>query len=361
MSQVVAMLQRKSGATLVEIMETMAWQRHTVRGFVAGALKKAGTPSNPSSPKVGSGLTASSSSDHLISPKARPAPPWRAFLLRISLSPASFCSGLCLSCGGAAFGLRVLRRAAAFSAGCGWLAPRRGVLGLEARQPRVANTPTHGPSVANERGPNVAQRWPSVGGLAAVATPHASRPERDTAPANRCGHPVSDFDSRNLGLTARDSFVCLVALLSNFFERPPICLESRFPARQILPSGDNGIHVLRIQLDPVTDPLGGFRGCQSSAASEKGLVHRFAALGVIQQRAPHQIHRLLRWMIVLLLIGAAHDEFGRRAGPDRGILARLAEPGSILFPDIPAGLMLKPIVRACKNSPPLVPNNLLVV
>lgn len=41
-AQVVAMLQRKNGATLVEIMEKMAWQRHTVRGFMAGAMKKAG-------------------------------------------------------------------------------------------------------------------------------------------------------------------------------------------------------------------------------------------------------------------------------------------------------------------------------
>jgi hypothetical protein len=41
-AQVVAMLQRKSGATITEIMETMGWQRHTVRGFMAGALKKAG-------------------------------------------------------------------------------------------------------------------------------------------------------------------------------------------------------------------------------------------------------------------------------------------------------------------------------
>src|SRR5271155_5044222 len=32
-AQVVAMLQRKNGATLVEIMERMGWQRHTVRGF----------------------------------------------------------------------------------------------------------------------------------------------------------------------------------------------------------------------------------------------------------------------------------------------------------------------------------------
>ena len=41
-AQVVAMLQRKNGATLSEIMEKMGWQRHTVRGFMAGTMKKAG-------------------------------------------------------------------------------------------------------------------------------------------------------------------------------------------------------------------------------------------------------------------------------------------------------------------------------
>ena len=40
--QVIAMLQRGEGATLSEIMESMGWQRHTVRGFMAGAMKKAG-------------------------------------------------------------------------------------------------------------------------------------------------------------------------------------------------------------------------------------------------------------------------------------------------------------------------------
>jgi len=39
---VVAMLQRKNGATLPEIMKAMCWQKHTVRGFMAGAMKKAG-------------------------------------------------------------------------------------------------------------------------------------------------------------------------------------------------------------------------------------------------------------------------------------------------------------------------------
>src|SRR5450756_883406 len=41
-AQVVAMLQRKNGATLAEIMGKMGWQKHTVRGFMAGAMKKAG-------------------------------------------------------------------------------------------------------------------------------------------------------------------------------------------------------------------------------------------------------------------------------------------------------------------------------
>ena len=37
-----AMLQREGGATLAEIMQQMGWQKHTVRGFMAGAMKKAG-------------------------------------------------------------------------------------------------------------------------------------------------------------------------------------------------------------------------------------------------------------------------------------------------------------------------------
>jgi hypothetical protein len=41
-AQVVAMLRRKNGASLAEIMEKMGWQKHTVRGFMAGAMKKAG-------------------------------------------------------------------------------------------------------------------------------------------------------------------------------------------------------------------------------------------------------------------------------------------------------------------------------
>jgi uncharacterized protein DUF3489 len=42
MAKVIAMLQRENGATISEIMSSMGWQKHTVRGFIAGAMKKAG-------------------------------------------------------------------------------------------------------------------------------------------------------------------------------------------------------------------------------------------------------------------------------------------------------------------------------
>ena len=39
-AQLIAMLRRANGATVDEIAEALSWQRHTVRGAIAGALKK---------------------------------------------------------------------------------------------------------------------------------------------------------------------------------------------------------------------------------------------------------------------------------------------------------------------------------
>ena len=39
-AQLIAMLKRPEGATIAEIAEAMAWRVHTVRGAIAGALKK---------------------------------------------------------------------------------------------------------------------------------------------------------------------------------------------------------------------------------------------------------------------------------------------------------------------------------
>lgn len=39
-AQLIAMLRRPEGGTIAEIGETLEWQAHTVRGAIAGALKK---------------------------------------------------------------------------------------------------------------------------------------------------------------------------------------------------------------------------------------------------------------------------------------------------------------------------------
>jgi hypothetical protein len=39
-NQVIAMLRQPKGATIDEIVDATQWQRHTVRGMIAGALKK---------------------------------------------------------------------------------------------------------------------------------------------------------------------------------------------------------------------------------------------------------------------------------------------------------------------------------
>jgi uncharacterized protein DUF3489 len=42
MAQAIALMQRKGGVTISDLMKIMGWQKHTCRGFVAGAMKKAG-------------------------------------------------------------------------------------------------------------------------------------------------------------------------------------------------------------------------------------------------------------------------------------------------------------------------------
>jgi hypothetical protein len=39
-AQLIAMLQSANGASIAEIAKALAWQDHTVRGAIAGALKK---------------------------------------------------------------------------------------------------------------------------------------------------------------------------------------------------------------------------------------------------------------------------------------------------------------------------------
>src|SRR5262249_33636860 len=142
---------------------------------------------------------------------------------------------------------------------------------------------------------------------------------------------------------------------------PSVPCQDYFLTAELLPTLDRDVDILRIDLDAAADSLGDLGGRQCRPTAEEGLIDKFAALGVIQDRAPHEIHRLLGRMVVLLLFGAAHDELGRWRGPDRRVLAGLAEPRGVLLAHIPGGLMLKPVVAPRQYGAPLVPNNLLVV
>jgi Protein of unknown function (DUF3489) len=39
-AKLIAMLKRPNGATIAEVVKALSWQPHTVRGAIAGALKK---------------------------------------------------------------------------------------------------------------------------------------------------------------------------------------------------------------------------------------------------------------------------------------------------------------------------------
>src|SRR5205814_764834 len=52
-------------------------------------------------------------------------------------------------------------------------------------------------------------------------------------------------------------------------------------------------------------------------------------------------------------------ELRRRRVPDGRVLAGLPEPGRVLLPDVPAGLVLMPVVRPREHRPALIPDDLL--
>jgi hypothetical protein len=73
------MLQRKNDATLAEIVDKMGWQKYTIRGFIAGAMKKAGFSVESFKSEWGIARLGSSSSQPIPS-QARPVHPAAGFL-----------------------------------------------------------------------------------------------------------------------------------------------------------------------------------------------------------------------------------------------------------------------------------------
>src|SRR5258708_27880853 len=108
------------------------------------------------------------------------------------------------------------------------------------------------------------------------------------------------------------------------------------------------------------------RSVSSAAANvvplaQEGLVHQLATLGVIQDRAPHQIYGLLGGVVVLFFIRSAHDELGGGGRPNGGDLTGLSIPGCDLLSHDPTRLMLEPIERSLEHRSGLVPNDVLVM
>src|SRR5712691_10875055 len=120
------------------------------------------------------------------------------------------------------------------------------------------------------------------------------------------------------------------ALLGYLLERATIAIQDDRLLGQLRVPLANHVHVLGIEFEAIADPLGQFSGGQGRATPQEGLVYHFAALGVIQDRAPHQILRLLRGVIKFLLIGSTHVHLGRWRSADRGALAYLSKPRRVL-------------------------------
>jgi hypothetical protein len=78
-AQVVAMLQRPEGATITEIMQKMGWLKHTVRGFMAGTMKKAGYNVESFKPEGGE-RSYRIAKENRSSPTRRPPENGRLFL-----------------------------------------------------------------------------------------------------------------------------------------------------------------------------------------------------------------------------------------------------------------------------------------
>src|SRR5579862_85389 len=170
-----------------------------------------------------------------------------------------------------------------------------------------------------------------------------------------------NLDLRNLLAATIDSRSLLAALLGDLLERPPIPIERRFLTGQLLPPLHDHIDILWIQFNAVAHALAYFRGSECSPTAQERLINQFATLGVVQDRPPHQLDRLLRRVIKFRFFRAAHDEFRGWRIPDRRVLAGFAEPGCVLLSNVPARLVLEPVMGSRKDRPTLVPDYLLMM
>src|ERR1022692_5186178 len=113
---------------------------------------------------------------------------------------------------------------------------------------------------------------------------------------------------RNLPAATLDSSSILPAFQRDLVERPPVAVQHRLPSREPLPPDDRHVYILRVDVDSIAQPPCALGRDQAAARSEEWVIHLLTLLRVIQDRAPHQLHRLLRPVpgdLVLLVAVAA--------------------------------------------------------
>src|SRR5437016_1747847 len=149
------------------------------------------------------------------------------------------------------------------------------------------------------------------------------------------------------------------ALLGYLLEPAAVAIQEDRLIGQLRVPLANHVHVLGIEFYAIADALGQFSSGERRATPQEGFIYYFAAIDVIQDRAPHQLDRFLRGVIKLLLIGSTHDELGGWRIPDCGAFARLSEPRRVLFSHVPTRFVLIPVVRSRQHDAALVPDDLL--
>src|SRR5258708_1104775 len=101
---------------------------------------------------------------------------------------------------------------------------------------------------------------------------------------------------------------CCSSASSDLRECSAIAFKGCLLAGEVLPPENGQFNVLRIDVHAVANALGDLGGDERCSTSQEGIVHGLASDGMVLDRPAHELQWLLRGVIELPLLGAAHDE-----------------------------------------------------
>ena len=145
----------------------------------------------------------------------------------------------------------------------------------------------------------------------------------------------------------------LCARCSDISKSAILAIQYRGLTRHRLKPRNRHIAITRINFHRVANALGSLRCDDRRAAAAKGFVNHIAGFAIVQHRAAHAFHWLLRAMHRRHILIAGADR------PERRLIARaLPMTGGTLADAINARLMLPMIIATPEHKARLSPNNL---